>query len=108
MVRTSWASRSIVTSSGDGLLRMRIGAPEDPAADGRPIDERQIGVDPEAGGATYRFRDLGGVHQHLRRDATAIQARPTEPIAFDDRDALTGRPLSGIMLPDPAPTTTTS
>ena len=73
----------------DRVLRRRIDAREDAVADGGPVGADQLGADPVAAGVADRLGDIGRVHQHLRRDAAAVEAGTAEPIALDDRDTQT-------------------
>jgi hypothetical protein len=68
----------------------RVDATEHAADDRRPIRPVEVGGDAVLGGvgrAARRLGDVGGVDQHLRRDATTVEAGAAEGAAFDHRDA---------------------
>jgi hypothetical protein len=68
------------------LVGQRVDSRENAVAHGGPVGADQLGADPVAAGMAYRLGNIGRVHQHFRRDAAAVEAGTTEPIALDDRD----------------------
>jgi hypothetical protein len=70
-----------------------VGLGERPVPDGRPVDPGELDLDPELGCAAYLSRDLGGLDQHLARDAPPVNARAAERARLDQRDG----PLGAIL-----------
>ena len=66
---------------GDG-----VDATEHPVADVAPVDGVDVGIDAEPGGVLDGLHDVGGVHEHLRRDAPPVHAGAAEVPLLDDRD----------------------
>ena len=67
-------------------LRHRVEPPEDPVADVRPADLVDVGVDAEPRAVLGLQGELGGVHEHLGRDAADVAARAAEGRLLDDAD----------------------
>ena len=63
----------------------RVDAAERTIADIAPSHVIEGGVDAEAGALADVLHDVGGVDQHLGRDAPDVQARAAEGAALDDR-----------------------
>jgi hypothetical protein len=70
----------------DGVLVQRVDAAEDPAADRGPVGPGPFGAYAEPGGVAYGLRDVRSVHQHLRRDAPAVEAGAAETARFHHGD----------------------
>ena len=72
----------VLTGGGDWIDTV-----EDPVADGCPVGPLEGGAhaQPRAG-VGGEFGDLGGVHEHLRRDATHVHTGATEKASLDHGD----------------------
>ena len=72
----------VLTGGGD-----RIDTVEDAVADRRPVGPVEGGVHAQLRtGGGGEFGDLGGVHEHLRRDATHVHTGATEQASLDNGD----------------------
>ena len=71
---------------GDSSVVERVDPTEHPVADRWPIGADPGGADPEAAGAADGLGDVRGVHEHLGRDAPAVEAGPAEAVRLDHRD----------------------
>ncbi len=67
-------------------VRDRIDASEDAISDRRPICAVELRVDAEFRRRCRRHRHIGGIDEHLRRDASPIEAGTAEHVALDDGD----------------------
>ena len=70
--------------------RQRVDAAEHPRHDVGPAHPVDVGVHPVAGGLAHRLGHLGGVDEHLGRDAADVQAGAAEHALLADRDLLAG------------------
>ena len=70
--------------------RDRIDAPEDARDDVVPAHPVDVRVDAVARRTSDRLGDLGGVDEHLRRDAPDVEAGAAEGALLADRDPLAG------------------
>ena len=77
----------------------RVDAAEHPVADRRPVRPGPFGTDPEPARVPDRLGDVGGVDQHLRRDAPPVEAGAAEPVAFDHGDTPAGELLGRQHVP---------
>ena len=66
--------------------RDRIDAAEHPVADRHPVGAADRHVEPEPGAVASLVGEVGRQDEHLRRHAAAVDARPAEHVALDDRD----------------------
>lgn len=71
---------------GHCLLMQGVDAAEHPLPDGQPVRSGPFGTDPELARVPDGLGNVGGVHQHLRRDASPVQASAAKPAAFHQRD----------------------
>ena len=71
-------------SVGDG-----VDATEDTVSDGWPVRSAEGGVDTQFRCVTGRESQVGGVHEHLGRDASPIHASAAEGPRFNDPDVPT-------------------
>ncbi len=65
----------------------RIDATEHPVDDVAPAHAVDRQIDAEFGGVTGHLHHVGGVHEHLRRDAAPVEAGTPEDAPLDDGDA---------------------
>ncbi len=77
----------VLTSISNGAVMEGVDAVEDAGPDGEPVDPVEGGVHPESVPLADGVRGVGGDHQHLGRDAAAIQTRAAEAVLLDDRCA---------------------
>lgn len=75
----------VFTSMSHGLVMEGVDAIEDAGSDGGPVDPVEGGVHPESVALADGVRGVGGDHQHLGWDASAIQTRTAEAVGLDDR-----------------------
>ncbi len=71
----------------DALRPERVDPPEHPVSHIRPAGAVEVGVHPERTGSTNRLGDVGGVDEHLRRNAPTIEAGTAEDGLLHDRHA---------------------
>ena len=85
-----------VRAPGGAIVAARhrdgVDASEDAVAHVDPPHLVHRGVDAEVAGALDGARDIGGMHEHLRRDAADVQARATERATVDQRHVEWGEP----------------
>lgn len=77
----------VLASIGHSLVMEGVDAVEDAVPDGGPVDPVEGGVHPESVPLADGACGVGGDHQHLGRDAAAIQTRAAEAVLLDDRRA---------------------
>jgi hypothetical protein len=78
--------RAILDAVAPAGLGDRIDPAEDAVADRGPVDAQQLLPNAEASRLAWRVGDVGGVYEHLGRDAADVEAGSAERAALDDRD----------------------